>query len=274
MFFKMSNPVKTLAEVALLRENNQLVSKTLAEVARHIGEGVTGLQLDKIAYEFICDYGARPAFLGYHKYPNTLNVSVNEVVIHGIPDNVPFKNGDIVSIDCGTFYKGYIGDSAFTFAIGDISPEKAQLLDVTRECLMRGIQHAKAGERVGDISNAVQTYAESFGYGVVREMTGHGIGTKLHENPEVSNVGKAGHGKKLLDRMVICIEPMITMGSPEVYIDTDDKWSLFTKDRKPAAHFEYAVCVTKEGPDVLTTYDYIEEVLKTKHLSSYYDKKG
>jgi methionyl aminopeptidase len=260
----MGNPVKTPEQIALLRENNILVSKTLAEVAKHIGEGVTGIELDKIAYQFICDHGARPAFLGYNKFPATLCISVNDVLLHGIPSDTPFRSGDIVSVDCGTYYKGYCGDSAYTFAIGDISEDAQRLVATTRECLQRGAQQAIAGKRIGDISYAIQSYAESFGFGVVREMVGHGIGTRLHERPEVPNHGKAGQGKKLLRGMVICIEPIITMGGYKIYLNRQDKWSLHTKDGLPAAHFEYAVAVGTDAPDILTTYDYIEEVLNNK----------
>ncbi|GHT14507.1 methionine aminopeptidase [Bacteroidia bacterium] len=260
----MGNPVKNAEQIELLRENNLLVSKTLAEVAKVIGEGVTGVQIDKLAEEFIRDHGAKPGFLGYDKFPNTLCVSVNNVVIHGIPNNIPFKDGDIVSVDCGTIYKGFVGDSAYTFTIGNVSQEAQQLVDVTRECLKRGVAQAVAGKRIGDISNAVQSYAESFGYGVVRDMVGHGIGTKMHEKPEVPNFGKAGQGKKLLRGMVICIEPMITMGSYKIFVDKTDKWSLYTHDGSWAAHFEYAVAIGATAPDILTTYDYIEAALKSR----------
>jgi methionyl aminopeptidase len=260
----MANPVKTIDEIEVIRENNLLVSKTLAEVAKYIGEGITGLQLDKIAHEYICDNGAKPAFLGYNKYPATLCVSVNDVVIHGVPNAVPFREGDIVSVDCGTYYKGHFGDSAYTFAIGNVSNEAQQLIDVTRECLQRGAAQAIAGKRIGDISNAVQSYAESFGFGVVREMVGHGIGANLHEKPDVPNFGKSGQGKKLLRGMTICIEPMITMGSPRICLNKQDKWSIYTADGRLAAHFEYAVAVDTNAPNILTTYDYVEEVLKNK----------
>jgi methionyl aminopeptidase len=258
--------VKTTEEIELLRENNLLVSRVLGEMAKHIRAGITGLQLDKIAEEFIRDYGAKPAFLGHDGFPNTLCISVNNVVIHGIPNNVPFEDGDIVSVDCGTYYKGYVGDSAYTFAIGEITPDVQQLLDVTKESLKRGTAQAVAGKRIGDISYAVQSYVESFGYGVVRQMQGHGIGVKMHEKPGIPNYGKQGQGKKLLRGMTICIEPMINMGTHDVYI-AKDGWGVYTKDKQPSAHFEYAVAVGEEAPDILTTFDYVEEVLKNKKIN-------
>jgi methionyl aminopeptidase len=261
----MANPVKTSEEIEFLRENNLLVSKTLAEVAKYIGEGVTGMALDKIAHDFICDHGAKPAFLGYNGFPATICVSVNDVVIHGVPNAVPFKDGDIVSIDCGTCYKGYVGDSAYTFAIGNVSDAAKQLMDVTRQCLVLGAAQAIAGRRIGDISNAIQQHAQQHGYGVVREMVGHGIGKQMHEKPDVPNYGNAGQGKKLLRGMTICIEPMITMGSHKIYLDKHDKWSLHTADGMLSAHYEYAVAVGMQAADILTTYDYIEEALKNKH---------
>jgi len=255
--------VKTAEEIELLRENNQLVSRTLAELARHIAPGVTGLQLDKIAETFIRDHGATPAFLGYDKFPNALCISINDVVIHGIPNNYKFREGDIVSVDCGTCLKGYIGDSAYTFAVGEISDEAKKLLHTTKESLRRGVAQAVEGNRIGDISYAVQNYVEGLGYSVVREMEGHGIGTKIHERPGVPNFGKRGDGKKLIKGMTICIEPMINQGTRDV-VQEKDGWTIRTKDRKLSAHFEYAVAVGKDKPDILTTFDYVEEILKQK----------
>jgi methionyl aminopeptidase len=257
------NLVKTAEEVELLRENNQLVSRTLAEVARHIAPGVTGLQLDRIAEDFIRSHGATPAFLGYEGFPKSLCISVNEVVIHGIPNSVELREGDIVSIDCGTFYKGYVGDSAYTFPVGEVSDEVMQLLRETKRSLELGVAQAVEGKRVGDISYAVQSHVERFGYSVVREMEGHGIGTKMHEKPGIPNFGRRGDGKKLLKGMTICIEPMVNMGKRDV-VNERDGWTIRTKDRKPAAHYEYAVAVGKGKPDVLTTFEYVEEVLKQK----------
>ena len=251
--------LKTDEEIELLRENNILVSQTLAEVGRHIKPGVTAKQLDKIADEFIRSHGATPAFLGYQGYPASITVSVNEQVVHGIPsDKVVIKEGDIVSVDIGTFMKGFVGDSAYTFAVGEVAPQVRQLLDVTKEALYRGTAQAKAGNRIGDISAAVQDYAESFGYGVVRELEGHGVGRKMHESPGVPNYGLRGRGPKLQEGMVICIEPMITMGSRAVVFERDG-WTVRTRDRKPAAHFEFAVAIGKDGPDVLTDFSIIEQ---------------
>ncbi|MDR3367125.1 MAG: type I methionyl aminopeptidase [Prevotellaceae bacterium] len=255
--------VKTAEEIELLRENNQLVSRTLAELAKHITPGVTGLQLDKIAEQFIRDHGAVPAFLGYRGFPNTLCISVNDVVIHGIPSAVALRDGDIVSVDCGTRMKGYVGDSAYTFAVGNVDESVMQLLRATKESLKRGVAQAVDGKRVGDVSFAVQSYVESLGYSVVREMEGHGIGTKMHEKPGVPNYGQRGSGKKLIKGMTICVEPMINMGGRDIFQEKDG-WTIRTKDRKCSAHFEYAVAVGKEKPDILTTFEYVEEVLKQK----------
>ena len=253
--------LKTDEEIELLRENNILVSQTLAEVGRHIKPGVTAKQLDKIADEFIRSHGATPAFLGYQGYPASITVSVNEQVVHGIPsDKVVIKEGDIVSVDIGTFMKGFVGDSAYTFAVGEIADDVRQLLEVTKEALYRGTAQAKAGNRVGDISAAVQDYAESFGYGVVRELEGHGLGRKMHEEPGVPNYGSRGRGPLLKEGMVICIEPMITMGNRAVVFERDG-WTVRTRDRKPAAHFEFAVAIRKGGPDVLTDFTIIENSL-------------
>ena len=253
--------LKTDEEIELLRENNILVSQTLAEVGRHIKPGVTAKQLDKIADEFIRSHGATPAFLGYQGYPASITVSVNEQVVHGIPsDKVVIKEGDIVSVDIGTFMKGFVGDSAYTFAVGDVADDVRQLMDVTKEALYRGTAQAKAGNRVGDISAAVQDYAESFGYGVVRELEGHGVGRKMHEAPGVPNYGLRGRGPILKEGMVICIEPMITMGSRAVVFERDG-WTVRTRDRKPAAHYEFAVAIRKDGPDVLTDFSIIEQSL-------------
>lgn len=258
--------LKTDEEIELLRENNILVSETLAEVGRHIAPGVTTKELDKIAEDFIRSHGAVPAFLGYEGYPASLCISVNEQIVHGIPSSkCVLKEGDIVSVDCGTFMKGFVGDSAYTFAVGEIAEEVRQLLDVTKEALYKGTAQAKAGNRVGDISAAVQEYAEQFGYGVVRELEGHGLGRKMHEDPGVPNYGARGRGPLLKEGMVICIEPMINMGTKAVVFERDG-WTVRTKDRKPAAHFEFAVAIRKDGPDVLTDFSIIEKTLKTETL--------
>jgi methionyl aminopeptidase len=252
--------IKTKEEVELLRENNLLVSATLAEVGRHIKPGVTTLELDRIAEEFIRSHGAVPGFLGYGGFPNTLCVSVNENVVHGIPSNYALREGDIVSVDCGTILKGFYGDSAYTFCVGEVAPEVKQLLDVTKEALYKGVEQAVAGNRVGDIGAAVQAHAEHYGYGVVRELVGHGLGKKMHESPEVPNYGRRGTGPLLKEGMVICIEPMINMGSKNVVFERDG-WTVRTKDRKPLAHFEFAVAIRNGEADVLTDFGIIENVL-------------
>lgn len=255
--------LKTDEEIELLRENNILVSETLAEVGRHIRPGVSTRELDKIAEDFIRAHGAVPACLGYEGFPATLCISVNEVVVHGIPsDKVVLKEGDIVSVDTCTFMKGFVGDSAYTFTVGEVSEEVRRFLEVTKEALYKGTEQAKAGNRVGDISAAVQEYAESFGYGVVRELEGHGLGRKMHEAPGVPNYGARGRGPLLKEGMVICIEPMITMGKKAVVFDEEDGWTVRTRDRKPAAHYEFAVAIRKDGPDVLTDFSIIERAIK------------
>ncbi|MBQ5930929.1 MAG: type I methionyl aminopeptidase [Tidjanibacter sp.] len=256
--------IKTKEEVELLRENNLLVSATLAEVGRHIKPGVTTLELDRIAEEFIRSHGAVPGFLGYGGFPNTLCVSVNENVVHGIPSNYALREGDIVSVDCGTILKGFYGDSAYTFCVGEVAPEVKQLLDVTKEALYKGVEQAVAGNRVGDIGAAVQAHAEHYGYGVVRELVGHGLGKKMHESPEVPNYGRRGTGPLLKEGMVICIEPMINMGSKNVVFERDG-WTVRTKDRKPSAHFEFAVAIRNGEADVLTDFGIIEQALAERN---------
>ena len=252
--------LKTDEEIEILRENNILVSRALAEVGRNIRPGVTTRQLDRIAEEFIRDNGAEPAFLGYQGYPASTCISVNEHVVHGIPSDRVIEEGDIVSVDLGTFLKGFVGDSAYTFAVGEVSEEARRLMDVTKEALYKGTAQAKAGNRVGDILAAVQQYAESFGYGVVRELEGHGLGRKMHEAPGVPNFGARGRGPLLKEGMVICIEPMITMGNKAVVFERDG-WTVRTRDRKPAAHYEFAVAIRRDGPDVLTDFTIIEQAL-------------
>jgi len=255
---------KTEEEIELLRLNHELVSKTLAEVAKLIRPGVTTLELDKRAEEFIRDNGAKPGFLGFNGYPNTLCTSVNSAVVHGIPKNNALRDGDIVSVDCGTLMHGFYGDSAYTFTIGEVSPEVQRLIKVTRECLDLGIDKAIDGHRVGDVSNAVQQHAESNGYSVVRELVGHGIGRNMHEKPEVPNYGSRGNGPKLVSGMVICIEPMINMGTKQISQDHDG-WTIRTSDGKPSAHFELAVVIRKNKAERLSTFKYVEEVLKSSN---------
>ncbi len=248
---------KTEEEIALMRENGILVSKALAEVGKRIAPGVTTNELNRVAETFIRDNGAIPSFLGYDGFPAALCMSVNDVVVHGFPSDKPLEEGDIVSVDCGTFYKGYNGDSAYTFAVGEIDAQTKKLLEVTKQSLYEGIKQAVAGARVGDISHAVQTYAESFGFGVVRELEGHGIGKKMHENPGVPNYGRRGHGPRLIDGMTICIEPMITAGKKDVYLARNG-WAVHTCDHKKAAHFELTVVVRKGRAQQLSTFDFIE----------------
>ena len=255
--------LKTNDEIELLRENNILVSQTLAEVGKHIKPGITTKELDRIAEDFIRAHGAIPSCLGYEGYPAATCISVNEQVVHGIPSDYVIKEGDIVSVDLCTFMKGFNGDSAYTFAVGEIDDEVRQLLEVTKEALYKGTAQAKVGNRVGDISAAVQEYAESFGYGVVRELEGHGLGRKMHEAPGVPNYGARGRGPLLKEGMVICIEPMINMGGKAVVFERDG-WTVRTKDRKPSAHFEFAVAIRRNGPDVLTDFNIIEQALNTK----------
>jgi len=254
-------PIRSAEEVELLRQSNLLVSKTLAEIAKWIRPGISTLELDRKAEEFIRDNGAVPAFLGYNGFPNTLCTSVNSVVVHGIPSNYQLKEGDIVSVDCGVLLNNYYGDSAYTFTVGEVSEDIRKLLRVTKESLFKGIEQAVEGKRTGDIGYAIQSYCESHGYSVVREMIGHGIGRNLHEPPEVPNYGRRGNGMLLKKGMVICIEPMINMGAKNIYIE-DDGWTVRTRDNKPSAHFELAVAIDKGKADVLSTFEFIEEVLK------------
>jgi methionyl aminopeptidase len=255
--------LKTDEEVGLLKESNMLVSKTLAEIARHIKPGVTTLYLDEIAETFIRDHNAVPAFKGYGGFPKTLCTSVNEEVVHGIPSGYALREGDIISIDCGVILNGWYGDSAYTFEVGEVREDIRKLLEYTKASLEEGVKAAVAGNRVGDISAAVQGKAESGGFSVVRELVGHGIGKKLHEPPEVPNFGKSGTGPKMEKGVVICIEPMINLGSKET-LQLSDGWTIITADRKPSAHFEYAVAVNKGKADVLTTFEFIDEVLNNK----------
>jgi methionyl aminopeptidase len=255
--------LKTDEEIELIRESSLLVGKTLAEVAKHIKPGVTTLQLDKIAEAFIRDHHAKPGFKGYGGFPNSLCTSVNEAVVHGIPNNVPLKSGDIVSVDCGVLKNGFFGDSAYTFEVGEVSEEIKKLLQVTKECLEMAVNAAVEGNRIGDIGFACQTHAEEHGYGVVRELVGHGLGKDLHEEPQVPNYGKRGNGMKLKKGMVLAIEPMINLGKKEVK-QLKDGWTIVTSDGKPSAHFEHDVAIAKGQPIVLSTFEYIEEVLGIK----------
>ncbi len=258
--------LKTDEEVELLREANLLVGKTLAELAKIIAPGVTTRQLDKLADTVIRDHGAEPTFKGFPNpygspFPASVCTSVNEVVVHGIPDDTPLKEGDIVSVDCGTKLNGYCGDSCYTFAVGEVSPEIRQLLKTTKESLYEGIAQAVVGHRLGDISSAVQSHCESHGYGVVREFVGHGIGREMHEDPQVPNYGRRGNGMLLKNGLCIAIEPMITLGTREIYM-LPDKWGIITRDGKAAAHFEHTVCVRKGKADILSSFEEIEKIVQ------------
>jgi len=252
--------LKSRDEIELMRQSAQLVSKTLGMLATEIRPGITTLYLDNLAEIFIRDHKAIPGFLGLYDFPNTLCMSVNEQVVHGIPNNKPLVEGDIVSIDCGVLQNGFYGDHAYTFAIGEVAPEIRQLLDVTKESLFLGIEQMEAGNRIGDISFAVQNYTEKHGYGVVRELVGHGLGKKMHESPEVPNYGKRGRGPKIKNGLVLAIEPMINLGTKKVK-QLSDGWTIVTADGKPSAHFEHNVAVIDGKPEILSTFDYIEEAL-------------
>jgi methionyl aminopeptidase len=251
---------KSEEEIELIRKSSLLVGKTHAEVARHLKEGVTTGALDRIAEEFIRDHGAMPGFKGYNGFPATLCISVNEEVVHGIPGKRVIRDGDVVSIDCGVIMNGYYGDSAYTFGIGTLHPRVSELLKVTRQSLDLGIAAAVAGNRLGDIGHAIQSHVEMHDFSVVRELVGHGIGSKLHEKPEVMNYGRRGTGARLKEGLVICIEPMVNLGGRTI-VQENDGWTIRTLDRLPAAHFEHAVAVMKTEALVLSTFEYIEEVI-------------
>ena len=254
---------KSAEEIELIRESSLLVGKALAEVAKIIRPGITPLELDRRAEEFIRDSNAIPAFKGYGDFPNTLCISLNDVVVHGIPSSKALIEGDIVSVDCGVLKNGYYGDSAYTFEIGEVPAAIKQLLMVTKESLYKGIEKAIEGMRIGDVGFAVQEHAEKFGYGVVREMVGHGIGKNLHEKPEVPNYGKRGAGIKLMEGLVIAIEPMINLGKAPIFQDNDG-WTIRTKDGKVSAHFEHTIAVKKGKADILSSFEFVEEVLNKK----------
>jgi len=253
---------KTKAEIELMRQSCLLVSETLATIAQILKPGIATLYLDKIIGEYIRDHGATPSFLNYRGYPYNSCISVNDVVVHGFPNDNELKEGDIVSVDIGVFKNGFHGDHAYTFAIGDPGPELAKLIRVTKESLYAGIEKAVVGNRVGDISNAIQEYTEKkHGYGVVRELVGHGLGKSLHEDPQVPNYGKRGTGAKMKEGLILAIEPMINLGKKEVYTE-DDGWTVRTADHKPSVHFEHDVCVQKNKADILSDYHIIEAAEK------------
>jgi len=254
---------KSVEEIELIRESSLLVSKTLGEIAKVIGPGITTIELNKLAETFIRDNGGVPAFLNYHGFPYSLCISLNDQVVHGFPGKHILVEGDLVSVDCGVILNKYYGDSAFTFAIGEVSDTVKKLMRVTRECLDLGVEKAVVGNRIGDIGYAVQEHAEKNGFGVVKELVGHGVGLQLHEKPEVPNYGKRGSGIKLEEGMVIAIEPMINAGRAGVKF-WDDGWTVSTSDKKPSAHYEHTVAVKKGKVDILSSFSYIDDVLKEK----------
>lgn len=262
--------LKTDEEVELLRKANLLIETTLAELAKVIEPGVTTKQLDTIAEQVIRDNGAIPTFKGFPnpygpEFPASICTSVNHQVVHGIPNDIPLQSGDIVSIDCGTKLEGFCGDSCYTFAVGEISDELKKLLVITKQSLYKGIENAVVGHRLGDISFAVQNHCEKEGYGVVRQFVGHGVGKDMHEDPQVPNYGRRGNGMLLKNGLCIAIEPMITLGTREIYMQ-EDKWGIITRDHKPAAHFEHSVCVRKGKADILSSFEKIENILRSKSL--------
>jgi methionyl aminopeptidase len=261
--------LKTEDEIELMRRANQLVGQTLAELAKNIKPGVTTLQLDRIAEEFICDHGAIPTFKNFPNpfggpFPASICTSVNDVVVHGIPSaKTVLRDGDIISVDCGTLLDGYNGDSCYTFAVGEVSADVQQLLKTTKESLYKGIETALPGRRIGDISWAVQSYCEERGLGVVREFVGHGIGREMHEDPQVPNYGRRGNGPMIKNGLCIAIEPMITRGNPQVYMEPD-KWTIRTRDGQWAAHFEHTIAIHHGKADILSSFEEIERIENQK----------
>jgi methionyl aminopeptidase len=251
---------KTASEIEIMREAAQIVSRTLGLVSKFMKPGTTPRELDKMAEAYIRSQDALPGFLGLYGCPSTLLISINEQVVHGLPTDIPFKDGDIVSVDCGSLYKGYYGDHAYTFEIGEVSEDVKKLLQVTKECLYLGIEQCTTSNRIEDIGWAIQNHAEKHSYGVVRDLVGHGLGKQLHEDPQVPNYGRRGRGKQIQNGLTIAIEPMINMGTEKVKT-LDDKWTIVTADGKPSAHFEHNVAVVDGEPVILSTFDYIYEVL-------------
>ncbi len=250
--------LKTNEEIELMRQSNRLVGMTLGEISKHIRPGITTLELDKIAEEFIRDHKATPSFLGYGGFPNSICTSVNENVVHGIPNSKPLQNGDIISVDCGTYLNGYCGDSAYTFCVGEVDEKTKLLLQTTKESLYQGIAIAKQDKRIGDIGFTIQEYCEKRGYSIVRELVGHGIGRSMHEAPEVPNYGRKGVGPLIKNGMCIAIEPMVNLGSKNVVFEHDG-WTVRTKDRKPSAHFEHTIAIVDGEADILSTFEFIQE---------------
>jgi len=252
--------LKSREQIELMRSAALVVSRTLGEVAKLVRPGVTPLELDRVAEACVRDHGAIPAFLGHGGFPNTLCTSVNEQVVHGIPTDRPLNEGDIIAVDCGAILDGWYGDHAFTFAVGEVSPEVRRLLDVTLECLYKGIDEIRPGKYTGDVGFAVQLHAERHGFGVVRELVGHGLGRDLHEEPELPNYGRRGKGKKLSEGIVLALEPMINMGTRHV-VTLKDGWTVVTKDGKPSAHYEHDIAIVDGRPEILSTFDFVYEAL-------------
>ena len=255
--------LKEIDEIKKIRDSAQLVSKTLGLMAREIKPGITSLYLDKIAEEFILDNNAIPGFKGYNNFPNTLCISVNNQVVHGIPCDKPLLEGDIVSIDCGVINEGYFGDHAYTFKVGEVTKEINELLDVTKQSLYKGIEVMLENNRIGDIGNAIQSYISLHGYGIVRELVGHGLGKNLHEEPEVPNYGRKGTGKSIKNGLVLAIEPMINLGTEKISLDNDG-WTIVTLDNSPSAHFEHNIALINGKPEILSTFDFIYDALGIK----------
>lgn len=252
--------IKNDEEIELMRESALIVSKTLGMLAAEVKPGVSTLKLDALAEAFIRDHGAIPGFLGLYDFPNTLCMSPNAQVVHGIPNSKPLQEGDIISIDCGALKNDFYGDHAYTFEVGEVSPQVKKLLEVTKASLYKGIAAFKSGNRVGDVGHAIQEFTEAHGYGVVRELVGHGLGRKMHEDPEMPNYGKRGRGKKFIEGMVVAIEPMTNMGTHRIN-QLNDGWTILTADGKPSAHFEHNVALVNGKPELLSTFDYVYEAL-------------
>ncbi|GJM30938.1 MAG: methionine aminopeptidase [Cyclobacteriaceae bacterium] len=252
---------KSSDEIDIIRQSADILSRAHAEVAKLVKPGVSTTMLDQVAEEYIKDHGASPSFKGYNGFPGSLCISINEQVVHGIPGSTELKDGDIVSIDCGVFYQGFHSDAAYSYPVGVVSDKVKTLLKVTKESLYIGIENAKSGNRIGDIGWAIQKHVEDFGFSVVRELVGHGIGKTLHESPEVPNYGKRGKGTKLKSGLILAIEPMVNMGARSI-VQESDGWTIRTKDHQPSAHFEHTVAVMNGTPEILTTHKYIEEVFQ------------
>ncbi len=265
--------LKTKEEIERMRESAQLVSKTLGMLAEHIKPGISTLELDKLAETFIRDHGAKPGFLGLYGCPSTLLISVNEAVVHGLPSKKPLQDGDIASVDCGVLWHDFYGDHAYTFEVGEVKPDIKTLLETTKESLYLGVSLCQSDKTAGDVGHAIQSFCESKGYGVVRELTGHALGKSLHEEPPMPNYGKIGKGPKLENGMVLAIEPMVNMGTHNV-VQLSDGWTIISKDKKPSAHFEHNVAIWEGEPVLLSTFDYIYAVFQKQHVAytDYYDK--